>query len=99
MNARRSVLIAAMFGCLGLTACAQDVIHPIGAPLVDSHFGEAVKKAQAMQVIHPEGVEADDPGYSGKAAHNAIERYDMPASNSAARASAPQSEGKTKAPK
>src|SRR5687767_10427849 len=73
---------------LGVTlcGCAHDPAQVIGAPVLDSRFGEAVTRARAMQIINPEGVPVNDQGYSGKAAHQAIERYDgravsVPSSN------------------
>ena len=59
-----------------LYGCAHEPPHVIGAPVLDSRFGEAVTRARAMQIINPEGMPVNDQGYSGKAAHNAIERYD-----------------------
>ena len=59
-----------------LCGCVHEPAHVIGAPVLDSRFGEAVTRARAMQIINPEGVTVNDHGYSGKAAHQAIERYD-----------------------
>jgi hypothetical protein len=82
---------------LGVTlcGCVHEPAHVIGAPVLDSRFGEAVTRARAMQVINPEGVTVNDHGYSGKAAHHAIERYEgrpMPASSSSSSSSNTSSE-------
>jgi hypothetical protein len=75
------IVAAAFWGC-GKTASFQ-----IGAPLLDSHFGEAVTRAKQMQIINPEGVDVSDDGYSGKAAHSAIDRYESAAKGAAPSAS------------
>jgi len=67
----------AFFGlAIALCACTQNIPFGLGAPILDSHFGEAVTRARAMQTINPEGVEVNDQGYSGKAAHNAMDHYE-----------------------
>jgi hypothetical protein len=58
-----------------LAGCEHDPTKPIGAPILDSQFGNAVKRARAMQTINPEGVEVNDQGYSGSAAQRAMDRY------------------------
>jgi hypothetical protein len=85
MTNRPKAFAAFAFG-VTLCGCAHEPPRVIGAPVLDSRFGEAVTRARAMQIINPEGVPVNDRGYSGKAAHNAIERYDgravqVPSSN------------------
>ena len=75
MTKSRNALLGFALGTT-LCACAYDPAHVIGAPVLDSRFGEAVTRARVMQVINPQGVDVNDQGYSGKAAQNAIERYD-----------------------
>jgi hypothetical protein len=72
------IVAATLWGC-GNTASFQ-----IGAPVLDSHFGEAVTRAKQMQIVNPEGVDVSDEGYSGKAAHSAIDRYESAAAKGAA---------------
>lgn len=75
MNDKRTLLL--FFGlAIALCACTRTVPFGIGAPILDSHFGEAVTRARAMQTINPEGVTVNDEGYSGKAAHNAMDHYE-----------------------
>jgi hypothetical protein len=73
-----------------LAGCAHDPTQPIGAPVLDSQFGEAVKRARAMQVIRPDGIDVHDEGYSGSAAQRAMDRY---SSNGAPSPSAPPPNG------
>jgi hypothetical protein len=75
MSNSRSTLVGFAFA-VTLCGCAHDPAHVIGAPVLDTRFGEAVTRARAMQIINPEGVQVNDQGHSGKAAHSAIERYD-----------------------
>ena len=89
MNGRHIVLLTAAIGSLALTGCAQDTTHAIGAPILDSHFGKAVQRARAMQVLYPEGTPAHDASYSGKAAQAAMERLEPPAASPAPASSAP----------
>jgi hypothetical protein len=72
---RRNAFVGLVLG-VTLCGCVHEPAHVIGAPVLDSRFGEAVTRARAMQVINPEGVTVNDQGYSGKAAHQAIERYE-----------------------
>ena len=75
MNDTRNFLL--FFGlAIALCACSRTVPFGIGSPILDSHFGEAVTRARAMQTINPDGVTATDEGYSGKAAQNAMNRYE-----------------------
>jgi hypothetical protein len=75
MNDMRMHLI--FFGlAIALCACTQNVPFGLGAPILDSHFGEAVTRARAMQTINPDGVAVNDEGYSGKAARNAMDQYE-----------------------
>ena len=86
------IVAAAFWGC-GKTASFQ-----IGAPLLDSHFGEAVTRAKQMQIVNPQGVDVYDQSYSGKAAHTAINRYESSGSGSAAQSasSAPSTDAAAK---
>jgi hypothetical protein len=61
---------------IALCACTQNIPFGMGAPILDSHFGEAVTRARAMQTINPEGATVNDEGYSGKAVHNAMDKYE-----------------------
>jgi hypothetical protein len=79
MNRTRPVLFGVACTVLMLSGCAQDMHYTIGAPVLDSRFGRAVKRAREMQVIRPDGVAVNDEGYSGKAAQGAMERLDAPA--------------------
>ena len=74
MNDMRSFLI--IMATAALWGCANTPPFQIGAPVLDSHFGEAVTRAKQMQIINPEGVNVSDQSYSGRAAHTAIERYE-----------------------
>jgi len=75
MNDMRIHLI--FFGlATALCACTQNIPFGLGAPILDSHFGEAVTRARAMQTINPEGIVVNDEGYSGKAAQNAMDHYE-----------------------
>jgi len=75
MKDTRTLLL--FFGlAIALCACTRTVPYGIGAPILDSHFGEAVTRARAMQTINPDGVAVNDDGYSGKAAHNAMDQYE-----------------------
>jgi hypothetical protein len=76
MNDKRNLLLGLGVGIV-LCACARPVPYGIGAPVLDSHFGEAVIRARAMQTINPEGVTVTDAGYSGKAAHKAMDLKDV----------------------
>ena len=72
---RICVVIGVALATLLLPGCEHDPTKPIGAPILDSQFGNAVKRARAMQTLNPEGVEVNDQGYSGNAAQRAMERY------------------------
>jgi hypothetical protein len=75
MNDMRMHLI--YFGvAIALAACTQNVPFGMGAPILDSHFGEAVARARAMQTINLEGTAVNDEGSSGKAAQTAMDHYD-----------------------
>ena len=75
MTNARNALVGFALG-VTLCGCVHEPAQLIGAPVLDSRFGEAVTRARAIQVINPEGVTASDQGFSGKAAHRAIERYE-----------------------
>ena len=55
-----------------IQGCARDP-----TPLLDTHFGNAVRAARESQRLYPEHPSTSDvpPGLDGKAAVNAIERY------------------------
>lgn len=94
MKTTRGVVVTLAIVSATLSGCAQDPTHVIGAPVLDSQFGEAFRKARAMQVVYPDGVEKNDEGYSGKAAHSAMQRLESGSNNGAsapmpARAPAP----------
>lgn len=74
-NGRAGAVMGVAIAALLLASCTHDPTQPIGAPLLDSQFGHALKRAKAMQVIRPEGVEVNDEGYSGSAAQRAMDRY------------------------
>lgn len=92
-NRRVGVLIGVAIAMLLLAGCEHDPTKPIGAPILDSQFGNAVKRARAMQVINPEGVEVNDQGYSGSAAQRAMDRYSNNGANPAPNNAAPPSNG------
>jgi hypothetical protein len=84
---KRTLLLAFGIGIM-LCACTRPVPLLIGAPILDSHFGEAVTRARAMQTINPEGVTVNDDGYSGRAAQKAMDQYDRGAPAAAPHAAA-----------
>jgi hypothetical protein len=74
MDIQGMVRLSIAAAALALSGCASEGFG-IGAPILDSHFGEAVTQARAMQVIHPDGAEVNDEGYSGRSAQRAMELY------------------------
>jgi hypothetical protein len=101
-NGRAAGAIGVAIAALLLAGCTHDPTQPIGAPVLDSQFGNAVKRAKAMQVIRPEGIEVNDESYSGSAAQRAMDRYSNngvpPAPNSAPSNGAPPLGAPVKAP-
>ena len=97
MTDTRTFLLTLMVAA-ALWGCARTAPFQIGAPVLDSHFGEAVTRAKQMQTINPEGVTVNDEGYSGKAALIAIDRYESSAVRSAGQSAsstpAPDATGK-----
>ena len=83
MHDARTFILTAIVGA-ALWGCANSPPFQIGAPVLDSHFGEAVTRAKQMQIVNPQGVDVYDQSYSGKAAHTAINRYESSGSGSAA---------------
>jgi hypothetical protein len=81
---RAVVMLGVALAALLFAGCTHDPTQPIGAPVLDSQFGKAVKRARAMQIVHPDGVEVNDQGYSGSAAQRAMDRYSSNGSNGAA---------------
>jgi hypothetical protein len=76
---QKQQLLLALATAITLCGCARNMPHVIGAPVLDSHFGEAVTRSREMQTIRPEGVAVSDDGYSGKAAQLAIQRHESSA--------------------
>ena len=75
MDIKSALLLGASSGVLLLCGCAIDAGWTGAAPVWESQFGQAVSKARAVQIIHPEGVAADDDGFSGKAAEVLMQGY------------------------
>jgi hypothetical protein len=77
MKTRIALTLWSVCAATLLAGCAQDPSFHRGAPNLESHFGDAVRQARAMQVIHPEGAAVTkDEGYSGKAADRTMRSYD-----------------------
>lgn len=60
-----TALLTALAGCASST------------PTLDSHLGEAVNSAKAVQTVNPDASQNTDPvaGVDGKAAKAAVDRY------------------------
>jgi len=60
---------------LGFAALLSGCVS--SSPVVDSHFGEAVRAARAAQTLNPQASANRDPvkGLDGQAASSAMERY------------------------
>lgn len=61
-----AVAMAALAGCANTTT-----------PVLDSHFGDAVRGAVAQQTLNPDASRNTDPvaGIDGRAAKDAMDRY------------------------
>lgn len=65
--------IGIAFLCVALGGCAT----PTPTPILDSHFGEAVRTARALQTLNPEASlnMSSVTGLDGQASKEAIARY------------------------
>lgn len=68
---RRGWTLASLAAVALLTGCVSS------SPVVDSHFGEAVRAARASQTLNPQASANRDPvlGIDGRAGAAAMERY------------------------
>ena len=59
-----------------VSGCAQQTSFHQSTPRMDAQFGQAVKRARAAQVIHPDGVVIrTEEGFAGRAAEVAMQGY------------------------
>lgn len=65
-------ILSALIVSTAMVGCATS-----NTPVLDEHFGEAVKAARAQQTINPDASMNTDPatGISGQAADAVVDRY------------------------
>lgn len=69
------LLSPALLALIALTGCSSTSSR---SPVVDEHFGDAVRFARAQQTLNPDASRNTDPvkGVDGRAAREAVERYE-----------------------
>jgi hypothetical protein len=72
MNAMNLKILSSMIALAALNGCATEP-----APMLESHFGDAVRAGQAQQTLNPDASKNPDPvaGIDGPSATRSIDRY------------------------